>query len=395
MSVADILKDKDLSALLHVLNPESDCTRIVGGAVRNALLDEPVDEIDLATKLLPQRVSTLCEEAGYKAVPTGIDFGTVTIVIGKRSFEVTTLREDIETDGRHAVVKFGTSWEKDAARRDFTINALYLDRDGKVHDPCGGLIDLKAGRVRFIGDAKRRIAEDYLRIWRFFRFSARYAKGEFDNDGLKACLASREGLPRLSAERVKQELFKLLVTPRAVEAVILMSELWLTASVLGVQYLLDLHALAGSDAKHNRQPDALERLAALCVRIKEDAERLSENLRLSRAETQRLVDIARALLLLRREPGEKLARLVLYRFPQAYDSAIRVAALSIAESWQAFIDLPLRRPVPAFPLKGADLIALGHAPGEQLGRKLKTLEDAWIESDFSLNRDALIKRVKN
>jgi tRNA nucleotidyltransferase/poly(A) polymerase len=391
MSPARILGDETITALLRVLNPEPDCTRVVGGAVRNALLNETVKEIDLATKLLPQRVSELAEAAGYKAVPTGIEFGTVTVVIDRRAFEVTTLREDIETNGRHAKVKFGTSWEKDAARRDFTINALYLDANGKVHDPLGGLKDLEQRRVRFINDARTRIKEDYLRIWRFFRFSAQYGEGNFDVDGLMACLQERDGLPALSAERVKQELFKLLIAPYAADAAVLMCEMGLSVAVLGVQYLHRLKALADSDANQKRKPDALERLAALCVQLEEDAVRLTETLRLSRAENRLLYEIAGALQNLRRMPDEKRARILLHKFPLGYESAVRIAS---GGAWEQLISLPQRKPIPDFPVKGADLLALGYQAGPKLGQVLSALENKWISSDFSLTREQLLVEVK-
>ena len=188
---------------------------MVGGAVRNTLLALPHGDIDIATTAVPQEVMRRAEAAGFKAVPTGIDHGTVTVVIGGRPFEVTTLREDVETFGRHATVKFGRDWKRDAERRDFTMNALFVSADGTVHDFVGGLADLEKRHVRFIGDAATRIAEDYLRILRFFRFHAYYGEGAPDADGLHAAIQARAGLDQLSRERVRMELIKLLVAPRA------------------------------------------------------------------------------------------------------------------------------------------------------------------------------------
>jgi tRNA nucleotidyltransferase/poly(A) polymerase len=398
VSIPEILSDENIKALLHIFNPQPDCTRIVGGAVRNALLGEPVHEIDFATKLQPQEVGKLGEQAGYRVVPTGIEFGTLTLIVNKSPYEITTLREDIETDGRHALVKFGTSWERDAARRDFTINALYLDAEGQIHAPVGGLDDLQARRVRFIGDPRSRICEDYLRIWRFFRFSAQYAHGEFDRCGLLACMQKREGLQKLSAERVKQELFKLLTSPRADEALMLMSESGLTTSLLGVQYLQSLRFLCESDQQEGRAPNALERLAALSVRLEEDAERLFRKLKLSRAEKQILGEIAQALFNLRNQPDEQEARVLLHRFPNAYESAIRIASritsLGEPKGWESLLALPGVHPIPDFPLRGADLLILGAQPGSKLGEILKALEDDWIASDFSMTREDLLARYK-
>ncbi len=367
-----LLKDDETAALLYILNPEPDTTRLVGGAVRDAILGREIQDIDLATQLTPEQVIAFCEGHQIKVIPTGIEFGTVTIVTETRHFEITTLREDIETDGRHAVVKFGLDWTRDAERRDFTINALYLSQDGTLHQPVGGLDDLHNGVVRFIGDAMLRIQEDYLRIWRFFRFSARYAKGAFSEEGIKACIAQRAGLGDLSAERVKQELWKLLVAPRAAQALTMMSETGLTTRMLGVQNL-------NRFAKYNT-PSSIEALAALCLRITEDAARLSKNLRLSRGETRQLADIAAAMEGLKDCVEAKKARVLLYFFPNGFNVAVSLLALDFAG---------LIAP-PVFPVKGADLIAKGLSEGPEIGAVLKRLEQLWIKSDFSMSREALL-----
>src|SRR4029077_2464537 len=204
-----------LARLLDVLDAGGEEARVVGGAVRNALLGIPIGEIDIATTAVPDEVVRRAKNAGFKPVPTGIEHGTVTVVIGGRPFEVTTLREDVETFGRHANVRFGRDWKKDAERRDFSMNALSAGADGHVHDYVGGLADLKARRVRFIGEASKRIAEDYLRILRFFRFHAAYGHGLPDAAGLAACIAARAGLGQLSRERVRMELLKLLLARHA------------------------------------------------------------------------------------------------------------------------------------------------------------------------------------
>ena len=218
------LREGPLPRLLDVLDRDGEEARVVGGAVRNALLGEPVGDIDVATTAVPEEVMRRAEAAGFKPVPTGIEHGTVTVVIDGTPFEVTTLREDVETFGRHARVAFGRDWRRDAERRDFTMNALYAARDGTIHDHVGGLADLEERRVRFIGDPARRIAEDYLRILRFFRFHAAYGHGgQPDADGLAACIAARAGLETLSRERVRMEMLKLLVAPHAVPALAAMS----------------------------------------------------------------------------------------------------------------------------------------------------------------------------
>jgi poly(A) polymerase len=207
------LTSKPLAKVFAAFKAANSEVRAVGGAVRNSLIGRPVIDVDLATTATPDAVIRLANDAGLKVVPTGLDPGTVTLVTDRASFEVTTLRRDVETDGRHAVVAFTTSWEEDARRRDFTINALYCDANGTVYDPIGGLADLRRRRVRFIGDAEARIREDYLRILRFFRFSAEYGNGQLDAEGLRASIALKEGLSRLAAERIRGELLKLLAAP--------------------------------------------------------------------------------------------------------------------------------------------------------------------------------------
>ena len=237
----------------------------------------------------PTKVIRRAREAGFKVALTGVAHGTVTVIVDGRPIEATTLREDVETDGRWAKVAFGRDFAADARRRDFTINALSLSADGTVHDYVGGLEDLGAGRVRFIGDAEARIREDYLRILRFFRFSARYAAGKLDREGLSATIRARDGLARLSRERVRAELMKLLAAPRASEVVRTMGECGFLEPILGgVGYTRRLSRLIAIEAERGLGPDALLRLGALAVAIPEDAERLRERLRLANAEADRL-----------------------------------------------------------------------------------------------------------
>ncbi len=260
-------------------------TRAVGGAVRDTLLGLKVAEVDLATTALPEKVIALARGADLKAVPTGIEHGTVTVVANGVPFEVTTLRRDVETFGRHAVVAFTQDWQEDARRRDFTLNALYAGSDGELFDPLGGYGDLAAGRVRFIGDAEARIKEDYLRILRFFRFNAYYGKGPLDAAGLAACVRLRAGLDQLSAERVAGELRKLLVAPQATRAVEALFDYGLLTQLLGgVPRLVRFERLVAAEEALGLAPDAALRLAALAVFVKEDAERLAARLRLSNNE---------------------------------------------------------------------------------------------------------------
>ena len=325
-----------------MLDRDGEEARVVGGAVRNALLGEPVHEHDVATTAVPDEVVRRVTAAGFKAVPTGIAHGTVTVVVGREPFEVTTLRQDVETYGRHAKVAFGRDWAGDAHRRDFTINALSVTADGTVYDYTGGLDDLEARRVRFIGEARTRIEEDYLRILRFFRFHAAYGRGEPDRAGLHACIEGRAGLDQLSRERVRMETMKLLVAARATPTLAVMSEVGLLLRVLGgVPYLAAFEMMVKVEAAVGVAPDAARRLGALGVATPEDAERLWQRLRLTNAEHARLAAMGRAWRRLSPAHGDTAARAQLYRLkPEHYvDCALLAWARSQAsaddEAWRA------------------------------------------------------------
>ena len=390
------LKEGALPRLLAVLGGDGEEARVVGGAVRNALLGEPVAEHDVATTAVPDEVVRRVTAAGFKAVPTGIAHGTVTVVIAGEPFEVTTLRQDVETYGRHAKVAFGRDWEGDAHRRDFTINALSVTADGTVHDYTGGLADLAARRVRFIGDARTRIEEDYLRILRFFRFHAAYGHGDPDRAGLHACIEGRAGLDQLSRERVRMEMMKLLVAARATPTLVVMSEVGLLMRVLGgVPYLAAFEMMAKAERAAGLAPDAARRLGALGVAIPEDAERLWLRLRLTNAEHARLAAMGAEGRGLSPAHGEQAARGALYRLkPEHYvDCALLAWARSQAsahdEAWRGFVALPRRWTAPAFPLKAADFIARGVEKGPALGAAMRAAEVAWVEAGFPNDRAAL------
>ncbi len=271
---ADWLVRPATRAVFDALSVSGFEVRAVGGAVRNALIGKAVADVDLATNAAPDEVIAAVTRAKLRAIPTGLDHGTVTVVSDHIAHEVTTLREDTETDGRRAKVAFTADWAADARRRDFTINALYCDRDGVIHDPLGGLPDLAAGRVRFIGDPHARIREDYLRVLRFFRFTAEYAGGVADRDGLTACNAERSGLARLSAERVRSEFLRLLTAPDALRMITTMLHHGYLPDLLGVApNLAVLARVAGIEDLRGQTADATLRLAGLGVIVPEDAER--------------------------------------------------------------------------------------------------------------------------
>jgi poly(A) polymerase len=389
LAVAAWLTDGPLGRLLDILDRDGQEARAVGGAVRNAMMGLPIGEIDVATTALPDEVMRRAKQAGIRTVPTGIDHGTVTLLVNGQPFEVTTLREDVETYGRKAKVAFGRDWKRDAERRDFTMNALSASRDGMVHDYVGGLADLNARHVRFIGDAAARIKEDYLRILRFFRFHAAYGEGEPDKAALAACIAGREGLESLSRERIRAELLKLLVANRAVSAIDVMAEVGLLVRILGgVPLPGALDKMAQIETALQLAPDALRRLAALTLFVSEDAERLFQRLRMSNGECQRLLSMADGWWRITGDISPAAARALLYRLgPQNLSDRVLLAWSRSQDTaddsrWRDLAALPERWPVPSLPISASDLMARGLAKGPALGAALRAAEAAWIKADF-------------
>jgi poly(A) polymerase len=381
--------------VLGLLNGNGEEARVVGGAVRNALLNIPIGDIDIATTALPDEVVRRAKLAGIKSVPTGIEHGTVTLVIDTHPFEVTTLREDTETFGRRAKVAFGRDWVRDAQRRDFTINGLSVDAEGRVHDHVGGLDDIAARRVRFIGDPGQRIAEDYLRILRFFRIHATYGAGEPDRAGYLACIRGRAGLATLSVERVRVEMLKLMVADGAAVAIAAMVDGGLLLPIFGgVAYPGPFRAMMSAERALGLAPDPVRRLGALAVAVTEDARRLSTRLRLTNAETKALDSMGhRWWRLARMDEGTARRRLYRLGVDRYRDRLLlawaRLGGDADAPSWRELATLPARWIAPKFPLKAADFIARGIAQGPQLGQVLGLAEDAWLAADFPLDEAAL------
>ena len=376
-------------------------TRIIGGAVRNALMGDGVGEIDFATTATPDEVAALAAAAGLKSVPTGVDHGTLTVVVEGRGYEVTTLRQDIETDGRHAVVRFGRDWTSDAERRDFTVNALSVDADGTVHDPVSGYADILARRIRFIGDADRRIAEDRLRILRFLRFSAEYGEGTVDEAGLAAATRARDGLRELSGERIGNEMRRLMVAPRAVEMVAIMQEVGILGIVLaGVGYVGQFARFVGFEAAVGALPEMPLRLAVLACRIAEDVERVTRRLRLTNAERDRMLAAVEARTAFEPLPGQRAARAGLYRLGEpAWRDGLGLAfaesaAMAEDQAWKALYDLPESWTVPRFPLSGRDVVGPMTPSGPAVGAVLRSLESWWIAEDFAPDERALRARLQ-
>lgn len=392
---AEWLMRAETQAVLAAVEGAGHGARVVGGAVRNALIGMPVKDVDIATTAVPEDVIAIAKRSGLKAIPTGIEHGTVTVVSGHHAVEVTTLRRDIETFGRHARVSYTTDWAEDARRRDFTMNALYCDAQGEVHDPLGGYSDLAQRRVRFIGDAHDRIREDYLRILRFFRFTAEYASGEPDPAGLLASSALQGGLDQLSAERLRTEMLRLLAAPAAAPTLEVMERTGILARVVGTADVALARALIAIEAASERAPDSLLRLGALAAAAPGRALLLRERLRLSNSEYERLARLGLPDTALEPGRGERDAKAFIYRHgADAFRDAVLLAfARSQASpsdgAWQTLLALPDRWNAPLLPVKGANLIEAGLAQGPAVGRVIRAFEDWWIAEGFPTEENVL------
>jgi poly(A) polymerase len=391
----------ETQAVLAALARESFEARVVGGAVRNALMQRPVKDIDIATTARPADVMRLAQAAGLGAVPTGIDHGTVTVIAQHQPFEVTTLRRDVETFGRQARVAFTADWSEDASRRDFTLNALYCDATGTVHDPLGGYADLLARRVRFIGEARDRIREDYLRILRFFRFTAEYADGAPDAEGLAASVEMAAGLDRLSAERIRAEILRLLGARRAVEVIGVMAHAGLVDKATGVTGdVALLTRLCAIEGALDLDADPLLRLAALAGGGRHLAA-LGPRLRLSNAEQERLSRLMMPDAAFDPDVPERQARVFLYRYgAEAFRDGVLMAWARDGASpsdmrRRVRYLLPDVWPVPKLPVRGSDLLDKGLAEGPAIGRIVRAFEDWWIAEDFPQDEMRLARALSD
>ncbi|MBR7159172.1 MAG: CCA tRNA nucleotidyltransferase [Alphaproteobacteria bacterium] len=402
------LQDSDIAEIFTLLDNQA---LFVGGCVRDALLGYPVKDIDLATKLLPEEVQARLNAAGIKTIPAGISFGMVMALTRRhnRAIEITTLRKDIATDGRHAVVSFGTDWYEDALRRDFTINAFYADKDGLVYDPLDNFEDLSAGRIRFIGNPEQRIKEDALRILRFFRFYAYYGHESMDKTALNAIKANAFMLQKLSKERIKEEFFKIIMSPRPDIILKTMEQSGVLAFIdKEIHDIPALNQLVWLETRgivlKGLQPDLIRRLAVILPLSPDKIMAQKKNLRLSNLQKKRLCELSLE--------GEILAALknigilkTLYKYGKenVIDSLLLAFArqragachLSFAED-EPFITLleeASSAEIPQFPLHGADLKALGFS-GKSLGEKLTELEKTWLDYNFSLDKNQLLEYVQ-
>ncbi len=382
------LKEPRLQEVMAAIAAAGGEARVAGGAVRNALMGEKVTEVDLACTSPPDAMIAAFKAKAMAVHLTGIDHGTVTVVQHGAVFEITTLRHDVETDGRRAVVQYTDDWAADAHRRDFTMNALYADASGKIFDFADGYGDILRRRVRFVGSPSARIKEDYLRILRFFRFHARYGKGVPDASGLKACNQLKSGLKNLSAERLRQEMLKLLAAPGAVPTLKVMAQRGILKQIF--PHTEEWRVIG------RLPPDAILRLFVLA----KDAAGLKERLRLSNAEAARLEALHVAPEVSPQLAAKEQRRLLYELGVQAWNDA---AHLSFARSrakegeaaWRKLIALPMKWTPPEFPVKGRDLLEAGFVSGPVLGEMLQHLEDWWIASDFKPGKDELLERAKS
>jgi poly(A) polymerase len=378
----------------------ADCARFVGGCVRNALIGRPIADIDVATTLTPQAVVKALRAGGVRAIPTGVEHGTVTAVHQHQPVEVTTLRRDVETDGRRAVVAFTTDWREDAERRDFTLNSLYARRDGSVFDPSGhGVADAHAGRIVFVGDPEQRLREDHLRSLRFFRFLAWYGRGEPDAAAIAAITALKDQVANLAAERISSELLKLLAAEDPRPAVRLMLQTGVLPVILpGPLDLARFEALVGIEAALG-EGDALLRLAALLPDDPPAAVATAGRLRLSNAQRDRLAAALAPEPSLAPGLAAQAVRALIYRQgAQAFGDRARLnwaaAGGGEAPAWRALLAIGAAWTSPVLPVGGADVVAAGAAKGPKVGETLRALEAWWIAGDFRADRPAALAKLK-
>lgn len=392
------LADEGLRAIVGALEVSGATVLIVGGAVRDALLGRRVGDIDLATPENPETVLKRLRDAGIKSVPTGVDHGTVTAVAGGKPFEITTLRKDVATDGRRAVVAFTDDWAADAARRDFTMNALYCDLRGAVYDPIGeGIADARARRVKFIGDADTRLKEDYLRLLRFFRFHAQLGTGEIDNVALAACARAAAKLETLSGERVWLEAKKLLAASDPAATLDIMAKAGVTEHLFaGGVDIRRMSKLVALEVQLG-ECDPVRRLSAL--RFGYANADLAERLRLSNEDKERFLALSAPHQGLRADLGPDAARAVMYGLgARRFRDHVLIYQAGeegkpAAEPWRRFCALSESWTPPVFPLRGADVLEAGASPGKEVGRLLHDLEGWWIDRDFAPDRAALLREL--
>ncbi|MDR1693707.1 MAG: CCA tRNA nucleotidyltransferase [Lactobacillaceae bacterium] len=398
LDINKIIKDPEIFKLFRAVDNYGGILRFVGGCVRDAIVGIEGFDLDLATDLTPDELVEACQENDIKTVPIGIKYGTVGAVVNGQVLEITSLRKDIKTDGRHAIVEFTDDWSVDASRRDLTINAVYADENGNVFDYYNGISDLENGIVRFIGKPKNRIKEDYLRILRFFRFYSKFGKTEIDADALKACVENKDGLKNISMERVRDELQKILVTPNAVKTFKIMYENGIITDYM--PYPKDLEALTflTSWFDDTKYPNSeIRRMFIILNPDKKAAEKVSNMLKYSNKKKDYLIKLAAAKIAVEDLLNEDNITKFVYLYGKEF--LIDKLITSLALEKFKVIDIEKRienikdAVVPIFPIRGKDLLALG-AKDKKIGELLDLLQDLWVRSSFTINRDELLEEAK-
>jgi len=403
----DWMTAADSAALFEALAAGGASARFVGGCIRDAVLGQPVKDIDIATDALPSTVMALLQDRMIRAIPTGIDHGTITALPGDRPFEITTLRRDVRTDGRRAKVEFGEDWEADARRRDFTMNALYADPDGTVHDYVDGLPDLDAGRVRFIGEAAERIREDYLRVLRYFRFQAWYGRTDPDPEALAACRAGAASTANLAGERVWQEFARILGAPDPADTILLMEDTNVLHHVLRVRWrATGVRAMATLEGAVGRPADPIRRLAALVLPGQREISQVAARLRLSRDETRRFSELMRERGSTAHDMPAIARRRALYALgADLFGDMILLdwtddiarhpgTAAERTEGWRELWREVQAWTPPHLPVAGADVLELGVEEGPAVGEILKAVEAWWVDKAFRPDRAACLERLR-
>ncbi len=401
IDIHKLIKDKSIFKLFRAVENHGGTLRFVGGAVRDIIAKLPEHEfdLDLATDLSPEEIVEACEEKNLKTVPIGIKFGTVGVVIGGKILEITSLRKNTSTDGRHADVEFTSDWEADASRRDLTINAVYADEKGNVFDYYNGIDDIENGRVRFIGNALQRIREDYLRVLRFFRFYSRFGRGEIDKKALQACIDCREELQQPAIERIRDEMLKLVLTPQAVKTLRIMFDNGILDYILPAATHLDnLDYLIHLEEAHQLEPDPLRRLFIMYCPDEKLADNLANRLKFSKRQREMFIRLAV------QNPGAEIfstsggIRKLLYIFGRefCFHKFVLICAqeMNEPENFDEIIHLINTLDIPEFMIKGKHIIDLGIEDNRRIGSILNRLEEIWIDSNFTLDENALLARAK-
>ena len=398
LNMDTIITDKAVLKLFEIVENHGGILRFVGGAVRDALAGIKGFDLDLATDMSPDELVETCEENNIKTIPIGIKYGTVGVVINDNVLEVTSLRKDIETDGRHAKVEFTSDWNEDASRRDLTINAVYADEKGNVFDYYNGIEDLEKGIVRFIGNPNLRIQEDYLRILRFFRFYSIFGKGDIDSKALMACSANHAGLSKISIERIRDEFFKIMLTPNVIKTIKIMLDNDILGYILPqAQHFNCLERLINLVHKHRLDESALRRLFALYLPDEKLAESFSTRLKLSRKEKELFVKLATYNPEISDFMNQTILIKLLYNLGRefCYNKFIILCAKEdyTPDNFEQTLQNIKDTPIPEFTLKGRDIINAGIEDNRKIGNILNRLEQQWIESNFTINKEELLSQV--